>query len=119
MNGPYDGWRAMYHDGPNFVDLRQGPGCESQGGIDNNIIFGEDIGIHRLKCCMPEIVYAPCYRPELAHRITDVQIAQQRLIVFDRSKSFECKSGFASKRLKNSSGVETRVMPTLYCAEPG
>jgi hypothetical protein len=35
-------------------------------------------------------------------RITDVQIAQQRLIVFDRSKSFECKSGFASKRLKTA-----------------
>src|SRR5262245_25320349 len=114
MNGPHDGWGEMHRDGRDFVDLCQGPGHESQGGTDNNGIFEEDIGIHRLKCCMSEIVHAPCYHPELARQMTtNVRIPQQRLIILDRSKCFEYKSGFAGKRLEDSVGVETRVVAAL------
>src|SRR5438477_3673421 len=112
MGGPHDGWGEMHRHGPDFVDLRQGPGHESQGGTDYNGIFGEDIRIHRLKCCMPEIVHAPCYHPELARRMTDVRIPQQRLVVLDRPKCFEGNSDFAGKRLEDRGGVETCVMTT-------
>ena len=112
MDGPHDGWSEMHRDGRDFVDLRQGTGHESHGGTDNNGVFGKDIGIHRLTCCMPEIVHAPCYRPQLARRMTNVRIPQQRLIVLDRSKCFEWKPRFAGKGLEDSGDVETRVMAT-------
>ena len=62
---------------------------------------------------MPEIVHAPCYRPGLARRMTNVWIPKQSLIVLDRSKCFEWKSDVAGKGLEDSGGVETRVMATL------
>src|SRR5262249_59946721 len=97
MNGPQYGWGKMHRDGRDLVDLRQGAGHERQGGTDNDGVFREDVGIHRLKCRMPEIVHAPRDHAELAHRIINVRIPQQRLIVLAGSKRLEWNSGFAGK----------------------
>jgi hypothetical protein len=69
------GRHMLCNDCAQFDATRQGPGCESRGGTDNNSIFGEDFGIHRLKYCIPEIVHAPCYRPILPSRVADLAIA--------------------------------------------